>query len=205
MTRFQIVVLLVALSAASAGCSSLTPFYGPSSLEFVSNTTGAAVEPALVLRVYKSEDSNTADIYMTDLPELADPSVTSDALAHATGHLIAIHLFIVPKAGKTPIAYTAADMTITHIILADGAVGVYRGAGFLLPSGSPGGTTFGGKTSQATLRPMSATSGFNDLLNWNEARGHVSAMRDEETARALDARIATVLLRTDLVEINEPD
>jgi len=96
-------------------------------------------------------------------------------------------------------------MTITHIILADGAMGVYRGAGFLLPDGKPGGASFGGKTAQTTLRPMSATSGFDDLLNWNEARGHISAVRDEETARALDARIAALLLRTDLAAIDEPD
>ena len=192
---------LVSLTLALAGCSSMVPLSGGSSLEFISNTTGVVVEPALTMRVYTSEDANTADIYLTDLPELANPAIAPESLARATGHLIHIHMFIVPKAGQTPIAYTAANTTITHIILADGAMGVYRGAGFLLPKGKPGGTSFGGKMSKATLRPISATTGFADLLNWNEAQGQINALRDEDKARALDGRIATLLRRPGLAPV----
>lgn len=193
--------LVAVVALGLAGCSSMMPFSGPSNLEFVSNTSGAAVSPLMPVRVYRSDDPNVADIYLTDLPELADPAVPSDALTRATGHIVHIHMFIVPKAGKTPIAYTAANTTITHIILADGAMGVYRGAGFLLPKGRPGGSSFGGKMSRATLRPTAATSGFADLLEWNEARGTISAVRDDEAARTLDARVATLLRRTDLTPI----
>jgi hypothetical protein len=55
--------------------------------------------------------------------------------------------------------------------------------------------------SKATLRPISATSGFADLLSWNEARGSINALRDDEAARALDARIAALLRRTDLAPV----
>jgi len=183
-------------------CSSMTPWGGETSIEFLSNTKNTAVIPALTLQVYSSDDPTSADIYLTDMPELADPSVSIDSIENATGHLIHIHMFIAPEAGKTPIAFTAANFTIIHIILADGAMGVYQGGGFLLPSGQPGAATFGGRTSQATLRPTAATTGFVDLLGWNEAQGHIHATLDVETAHRLDARIATLLRRPDLVAIN---
>jgi len=202
MTTRPALLAILALAPFLSACASFTNPTGSSTIEFASNTTGAAVKPRITLRVYSTDDPTSADIYLTDLPALADPSVTSDALSRATGHLIHIHMFIVPKAGKTPIEYTAANTTITHIILADGAMGVYRGGGFLLPSGKPGRSSFGGKMAQATLRPVSATSGFVDLLNWNEASGQINASLDEATSRALDARIATLLHRNDLTAID---
>jgi hypothetical protein len=195
------IVALAILALMLGACSSFAPSSGSSNLEFISNTSGTAVAPDFGLRVYSSDDPNVADIYLTDLPELADPALPFDALDHVSGHIIHIHMFIVPKAGKTPIAFTAANTTITHLILADGALGVYRGAGFLLPKGRPGGPSFGGKMSKATLRPISATSGFADLLSWNEARGSINSLRDDEAARALDARIAALLRRTDLAPV----
>ena len=194
---------LVAMCAlAASACSSITPWSGGSSIEFLSNTQNTGVKPDMTVRVYLSQDPNTADIYLTDLPDLADTSIPADAFATATGHIVHIHMFIAPEAGKTPIAFTAANCTITHIILADGAMGVYQGGGFLLPDTKMGSSSFGGRTAQATLRPTAATSGFVDLLGWNEAQGQLRATLDVETAHALDARIATLLRRPDLVAID---
>jgi hypothetical protein len=194
--------LVATCALAASACSSMTPWSGGSSIEFLSNTQNTGVKPDMTVRVYASTDPNTADIYLTDLPELADSSVPTDSLTAATGHIVHIHMFIAPEAGKTPIAFTAANCTFTHIILADGAMGVYQGGGFLLPDSKLGGSSFGGRTAQATLRPTAATTGFVDLLGWNEAQGHIRVTLDVETAHALDARIATLMRRPDLVVID---
>ncbi|MDX2118106.1 MAG: hypothetical protein SFY96_07995 [Planctomycetota bacterium] len=160
-------VLLLGAAAsvllAAAGCETISSLTSDGSTVQVRSTagTGAALETTLPTRVYAWFDDNTADVYLTDL--------SPDALASADvgagdGNLVHIHMFLNPEAGMTPIADTACSVTVRHAIFAKGRVGIYGGGGFLNPSGKPGDASFGGQVTDATVRLLSSTPGFEDKL-----------------------------------------
>jgi len=98
-------------------------------------------------------------------------------------------MFLMPKAGSTPIDFTAANATVHHYVIADGAVGVYSGGGFLLPSSEPTGKSISARLGGATLRLAEQAGPFVDRLGTSRVRGSVSAKRDEETADAIAMRL----------------
>jgi hypothetical protein len=77
--------LVATCALAASACSSITPWSGGSSIAFLSNTQNTGVKPDMTVRVYLSQDPNTADIYLTDLPDLADTSIPADAFATTAG------------------------------------------------------------------------------------------------------------------------
>jgi hypothetical protein len=172
---------------------------GRSSILFDSTSHGHLLEPTFTTQVFTSEDLNTADVYLTDIPGLGTPDATGVGM---TGNVLHIHMFLYPKAGQTPIDFTASNTTITHVVLADGAYGVYAGAGFLLPSGKPTkGSTFKGHIADATMMPVSATSGFDDLLGWNELSGSVNSERDDDRAEQIRQFLAAILANPNLAPL----
>ena len=143
--------------------------------------------PTLPTSVYGTEDGNTADLYLTDLPASAlDPGAP---LTGVSGRLAHLHLFVAPKAGSTPIAASACSVTIRYIVIADGHVGVYAGGGFLLPRSGVGDESFEGRVSEATLRLSGKTEGFSDRLGPCTMNAQLSAQRDEAAARRIGARV----------------
>lgn len=152
--------------------------------------------------VYTFHDENTVDVYFSDVPMAAldawrrgedAPTWTSGGVL---GHL---HLFLWPRAGRTPIDFEASNATITLMTIAPSETGepsavvTYSGGGFVLPSSfdaEPGGRWFTARTRGATvqLRAMSpaASAPFTDA----EARGRVRARLDQDAAR----RIAAAML-----------
>jgi len=138
-----------------------------------------ALRPKLPNRVYRFVDDNTADIILTDL-SLAD--LTGESANPATGTVVHVQLFIRPRPGRTPIARTACSATVRCAVLSHGQVGMYGGAGFLIPDDVPGGKSFGGSMSQAPVRLLRATDGFVDRLGISEADIGFTATRDDEAA-----------------------
>lgn len=170
-----------------------------SNIVFESTGRGHILSPALTTQVFTADELNTADIYLTDIPGVGTPEADGVGM---TGNIIHIHMFLYPKAGRTPIDFTASNTTINHVVLADGAYGIYSGAGFLLPSGSPmKGSTFKGQIADATMMPISATSGFEDLLGWNELSGSIAATRDDERAEQIRAFLAAILANPNLAPL----
>src|SRR5690606_16302694 len=107
------ILLLVLGSVCLGGCG------GPgATLSLRSVATGAAYTPSLPTAVYRYEDINTADIYLSDIPMevLANPDIdlrewAADRGGQAGGRdgiagdggatIVHIHLFVLPRAGKT--------------------------------------------------------------------------------------------------------
>ncbi len=150
------------------------------------------LDPDFTTRCYiPTEEKAGADVYLTDLsPELWRPD--SD-LRGISGTIVHVHLFLRPKAGKTPQAETASNLNIRYVVIGKGAVGVYAGGGFLLPSGTPGDETFGVRIDRASLRLSRAGEGFKDLLGPCELSGRFRAERNEAAARLLEARMGQVM------------
>jgi len=184
---------LTALTLTGCGGGSTTA----SELRLSAVTGAATFAPTITTSVFKSTDENTADIFLTDLP-LDRLANTRDDLSDLAGNFIHIRLFLVPAAGKTPIDPTACNVAVNHFVFAQGATGVYSGGGFMSVSDTPTGTLFGGTLENVSVRLTRATPNFADRLGASTLTGTIEAPRNEETAKALEARTIRLLstLRT---------
>lgn len=139
-------------------------------------------------------DSNTADVYMTDLPPAAlEPGAD---LSDVWGQIIHMHLFVAPKPGSTPIATSACSVTVRSIVIACGEIGVYGGGGFLDPLTEPGEKVLEGAIRGASCRLVAATPGFVDRLGASEFRADFEVPRNDTQARNLAARLGEILALT---------
>jgi hypothetical protein len=173
---------LCACFLLAPGCGSLALLTGGTGGEFVSDERPAKLSPRFTTRVFSAEDRNTADIILSDL----DPQILTDrsAMKRATGQILHTRMFVKPYAGRTPIEPTACSVTMRYIVLAGGEFGIYAGGGFLLPDGAPEGRRFSGKISGASLRLVSASPGFNDLIGSGSMSLSFRVRRDEDLTRA---------------------
>jgi len=152
----------------------------------------------LPTRVYTTRDADTVDIYMTDLPA----SVWNGGadVSDMAGTIVHLHMFIRPKAGRTPIADTASTATLRCMVLARGEIGVYGGGGFFVDGADVGDKVFDGSVRDATMRLVSATGGFNDRLGVAVFSGSVSGKLDEKTAGEMERAMRVLANETRAVE-----
>ncbi len=186
---------MLVLACVLGGCG-FSRSGGPARLQSLQNN--GALQSPLPTRVYTARDADSVDIYMTDLPSSvwnagADVSDMSGVLVH-------VHMFIRPRAGRTPIADTASTATIRVLVLAQGEIGVYGGGGFFVNSGNPGKERFRGGVRDASLRLVSATGGFVDRLGACAFTGEVSGTLDTETANAIDRAMRALIAETTSLE-----
>lgn len=187
--RLNVIQHAAILSAfALAGCSS-----GPSSLRIESSR--GVIEPALQTAVYRFTDSNTADLYLSDFT----PDVLVDRLAAGPagdpGTILHLHVFLAPKAGRTPIDFTASNCTLTYAVFTGSSVGFYGGGGFMLPSDTLGDTSLSGRLRRATVRLVENQPGFTDRLGSAEVGGDIAAQRDDAFATQISAGLTRLLLQ----------
>ena len=147
--------------------------------------------PRLSTAVYWNADSSSADIYLTDLSGTdLDPGTP---LSELSGRIVHLQLFVVPLAGSTPIENSACSVTIRHIVLASGQVGVYSGGGFLNPT-RVSRTELAGSLRGGTIRLTARTPAFADRLGPATVDLNFSAHREEALARRIGSRVNEVLL-----------
>lgn len=145
----------------------------------------------LPVQAYAALDGNTADVYMTDLPPAA---LQPDGdLSNVWGQFVHLHLFVSPKAGQTPIANSACSVTVRHVVIARGQIGVYGGGGFLIPGTDPGDDYLTGSIRGATCRLVALSPGFVDRLGASEFRTTFKVPKDDAQARELAARLSEIL------------
>lgn len=179
------------------GCGA-TSSGGATALRINSQDHNTWMAPDYVTAVYRAIDENTADIFLSDIAEdeILDRlrRGVQDANGEA-GTVTHLRLFLFPVAGKTPIDFTASNVTITHVVLAQGTMGVYGGGGFLLPSDAVGSPVFTGRIHDASLRLLRSDQGFADLLGLAELSGTIAARRDDTLADSISARMVLMLRR----------
>jgi len=200
--------LAAALAASMlgvVGCNALRGGGGSGGQSsIVSDTTDSAFTAPLPTRAYTYHDDNTADIYLTDL---SDEELTAFFRSGAdwsriSGTLVHVHLFLDPKPGKTPIEPTAATATVRYAIIADGRIGIYDGAGFMLPGQKPGKDTISGTLEDAPIRLSRVTPGFNDPFTAGKLDLTFEAPLDDRIAPELRARLDAVAARARPVNEN---
>lgn len=170
------------------------------SMNMVSTTEATRLDASFRTAVYRYQDENTADLYFSDLTTEQLEAIASgrsrSEVAPEGGQILHIHLFLTPSAGRTPIEFTASNVTLTHIILSGEAVGVYGGGGFLLPSRTfaiePGRDRFGGDMRNATVRFLGGTDGFTDQIGSAALDGDLNARLDPDAATRIGTLMASL-------------
>jgi len=123
--------------------------------------------------------ANEGEIWMTDIP--------LDQLSEGTfsdGQILHLQVLWTPVAGKTPLTATSTNLSIEHVIIAEGTVGIYGGGGFCWLSGNPekGMHVY---VEDATIAIQEQSSGFLDLLTPATMNGRVRSVPDSTTARQI--------------------
>lgn len=199
-TRAVAACLAIVTSLMAGGCG-LSFSSGATALRIESRDRDTWMAPDYVTAIYRAIDENTADIFLSDIPE----DELLERMRVGPGHdggsnsepgtITHLRYFLTPLAGKTPIDFTASNTTITHVVLAQGTMGVYGGGGFLLPNDSVGSPIFGGRIKEASLRLLRSDEGFADLLGLAVVSGHIAARRDDTLADSISARMVLMLRR----------
>jgi len=167
-TTMPLTGVLLGLALLITGCSGPVAGGGKLSLASV-DERGAEVRSHFTRGLYTHSDSDTVTLLLIDGPIDAPKQVA------------ALRMFWKPAAGRTPIDARATNTTIQYIIFAGddrSEVGVYTGAGYLLPAGKPGGNKFSGKVLHADVSLSAATEGFSDRLGPARLTGGFSAGLD---------------------------
>lgn len=143
-------------------------------------------------------DRNTADVYLTDLsPATLDRIAEGRLGPDVSGTLVHIHIFLTPRAGRTPIADTAASATARIVVVARGRVGVYDAAGFLMPGDSLRKGYAAGTLRNAPTRLTRATEGFDDLLGPSRTELRFGARPDDAASQRIARAVRTLALAAD--------
>lgn len=199
--RFAFTVLAAATVGGLGGCSWFGG--GTSEMRVDSRATNDVLEPHFATSIYRFEDPNTCDVYLSDLPlevllEAADGRGPGAQGGPGAGNLVRVHMFLTPRAGYTPIDYTASNAAITHIVIAsDDTYGVYTGGGFFLPSGTPGDASLSMKTYGTNMRLAGAAGRFNDRLGACEVDAKLTAERNDQAAERIGALVSEMARGTD--------
>ncbi|HIA71416.1 MAG TPA: hypothetical protein EYO01_01730 [Phycisphaerales bacterium] len=131
--------------------------------------------------------ANEGDIWMTDIP--MDQIQTGD---FSNGQIIHLQILWTPVAGKTPLASTSTNLTIKHIIISDGVVGVYGGGGYCWKYGTPSeGLSL--NIEEATIALQSQSEHFNDLLSPATMVGKISSVPNRQVANQISNAAQRVL------------
>ncbi|MAY74418.1 MAG: hypothetical protein CMJ31_06775 [Phycisphaerae bacterium] len=192
--------IIAATSALTAGCGGFGALGGRST-QLDSAQFPVRLKPNFTTRVYTPISENEADVYLTDLPESAfdDPN----ELSRSSGQLVHVHMFLRPRAGRTPVDTTACTATVRYIVLAEGRVGVYTGGGFLFPRGAPGGKHFAATMADGALRLYAKGPGFVDRVGSGEFDISFRARNDERVSELLQRTADRLSLSADPVVLDQ--
>lgn len=177
MIRKPFVLLLFCISACSSGGGIHT--HG-STLEIHSMGLNRVILKANCSTIVCTKGfANEGDIWMTDIPleQLESGEFTN-------GQIIHLQVLWTPVAGKTPLVSTSTNLSIEHIIISNGQVGVYGGGGYCWMSGSPEkGMQL--HIEDATIAIQKSGDGFEDLLTPATMNGKVRSVPDKTIARQI--------------------
>jgi len=182
-------------------------------------TTGCISNQAVgtVEAVSKAEDPVRVDLKFTQGSYTVEPSelslyasnVSLDELLSGEvdqAQILHAQLLWSPKPGSTPVDPPATNLTLRLVLITDGELGIYGGAGFAWPSGTIGEDPVELDIVGSTLTLLHATEGFRDLLSPLLLIGRVEAPHDPvKTLRIRQAASQLVTDRLDQTQWVERD
>jgi hypothetical protein len=145
---------------------------GPEQLQLHCDSTIAAAMPST---------TTEGELWATNIPV---PQLESGEFE--SGQITRMQVLWIPMPGKTPLASTSTNITITQYVFSGDEVGVYIGAGYGWPSGSPEeGLSI--LMEDATVELQSSSPNFLDLMTPSTMRGHIYAKANPKLARKIAA------------------
>ncbi|MHC4414357.1 MAG: hypothetical protein ACYS0G_03640 [Planctomycetota bacterium] len=165
--------LVVIQLSLAAGC---TAGRGPGSLRAESlGRDPVFLSRPYVTAFYADHESTETSFFLSDVPvqELLGGDV-------GRANIVRLDLLWIPHAGATPMDSSATNASVRYIVIADGEVGVYGGAGFALPLGETGRRTLSLTVRDASLTLLDSTDGFVDLLSPARLTGTITATLDTQ-------------------------
>ncbi|MBX3409198.1 MAG: hypothetical protein KF859_04865 [Phycisphaeraceae bacterium] len=200
-TWFMAAGLALALAMAGCGGSGVGGGGGGAST-LVGVAQGDRLTAKFTTRVYMTTPESVADVYVSDLP--AWVWLEGGDISDLSGSLVHIHLFVRPKAGRTPIAATACSASVRWLVVSGGEVGVYGGGGFATISGEPGKERVSLSLRGASLRLLHSTAGFRDALGPSTLETSLAAALDVQQAGAMRRAITALSAQANLVPDDQP-
>lgn len=162
-TNWPTVILATACSAVAmlSGCSG-TQTVGRAELVALGSTP-LSFEREFVVGAYATKESEDS-FWFSDVP-LSALLAHSDATPIKDAVFLHAQLIWLPKPGLTPLDPSATNLVVRVVIVSDGEVGMYGGAGFARIDGEPGDERVEIEVEGGTLTLLERTKGFNDLLS----------------------------------------
>ena len=170
---------VIAFSAMMAGC---TQGRTSGSLRAVSMTNDPVEFRGEFVASFFSHDQIAGTSFMLS-------SVDPDRLMKGeveNAQVLHVELLWEPRAGFTPIDPAATNASIRYVVISNGEMGIYGGAGFAWPDGSLTDSSLYVSIEEATLQLQEKTAGFHDLLGVAYLEGSFNAVRDERKTRQLN-------------------
>lgn len=151
-----------------------------------------ALKPNMV--AYRNEGVTNAEFLATDLSiEQLDPAEGFEGIR---GQITRVRMFTRPIAGKTPLSNAAGNAVVQHVVINDGALAVYGGAGLLRPGGLPGDTVLSAVLRDGTVRLTRASEGLVDPIGTARLDLALTATLDAPRARLIAARLDQIIEAT---------
>lgn len=147
----------------------------------ITQGTGAdrlALELDPVYAVYQHDRDRLTSFWISDI-DWSQP-VAADEIQAQVLH---VEVLWYPAPGRTPVDEEATNASLRLIVIVDGEVGVYAGAGFVQPFGGLGSTRAGLTVKDSSLALETSTDGFADLLSPAHLRGSFTATLDPNAVR----------------------
>lgn len=199
-----LMLLVPALLCSLAGCSLPGSLLGsPGSIQAISLSDEPVVLSANFTTAYYAHDpTGEATFMLCDVPldKLLSGEIDSGQILH-------VDVIWLPKAGMTPMDPSSTNAIIRYVVIANGEVGVYGGAGFALPNNDPGVSALTLTIRDASIQLLEATPGFADLLSPGQITGTLTAthnaQRTQQMRRAASQLVTDALGRTRYVWNNK--
>ncbi len=180
--NFPTLVLTAIAFLPLQGCFNLKSGGHAGQLRSQSMRTDGAVLPGdYSLAYFSHDDIAGTSIVLSDVP--IDRILKGEV---RDGQMLHFELLWRPKPGATPMDSAATNVSVRHIVISNGHVGIYGGAGFAYPSDDPAKhheVTF--TLRDASMQLQECTVGFVDLLSPAQLTGTFTARRDDKLARQL--------------------
>lgn len=181
---------LIALAAAGAGCTSWVDRMLASEGAVVRvealGERPATIDATLPYGSYSSTEADES-MYASDLP--LDTLLSGDV---RDAQFLHVQLLWSPKPGNTPVDPTATNVTLRYVLLVDGEIGIYGGAGFAWPSGKVGTESLLLSIEGSSLSLLACTAGFADPLTPAQLTGTVMMAPNADSTRMYRRAISQI-------------
>lgn len=190
--RLSVIVLALCLLPMLAGCTGrqwLDFGGGEGSLQVRGfGEPSVRLDSRLSFGVYAERDGVEHSFILSDLP--LEELVNGDA---ESGQIVHVEFLWTPRPGSTPVEATAVNVSVRHIVISQGEIGIYSGAGFAWVRGELGADQITLVIRDASLKLTDSTEDFVDLLTPARLSGTMGVQRDDRLTRQMHYAISQMV------------